>query len=166
MLRVIAISWFAASLAVHAADLKLDLQMHFNQACESGKFMGAASVSVAGSTIFSGACGLADAEWQIKNATDTRFPIASITKEFTAAAVLLLYEQKKFSLTDPMGKYVPNLPESWQSAAIHQLLTRTSGVPVYTATADYTMTPQSFFERPEGMTYMASPTCQSGNYNA
>ncbi len=68
---------------------------------------------------------------------DTRFDIASITKEFTAAAVLLLHEEKKFSLTDPIGKYVPNLPESWQSASIHQLLTHTSGVPIYTATADY-----------------------------
>jgi len=44
--------------------------------------------------------------------------IASITKEFTAAAVLLLYEQKKFALSDPIGKYVPNLPDLWPSATI------------------------------------------------
>ena len=99
--------------------------------------MGGVSVTVNSNTIFSDACGLADAEWDIKNRTDTRFLIASITKEFTGAAVLLLHEEKKFEFTDPIGKYVPNLPESWQSATIHQLLTHTSGVPVYTASADY-----------------------------
>lgn len=102
-----------ASLVAHAADLKSELQTHFRQACDSRKFMGAASVTVAGNTVFSGACGLADAEWDVKNTTRTRFLIASITKEFTAAAVLLLHEEKKFEFSDPIGKYVPNLPESW-----------------------------------------------------
>jgi D-alanyl-D-alanine carboxypeptidase len=98
--------------------------------------MGAASVTLDGKTLFSGACGWADAEWNVKNTVDTRFDIASITKEFTAVAVLLLYEQKKFALADPIGKYVQNLPDSWQSATIHQLLTHTSGVPMYTAIPD------------------------------
>lgn len=136
-MRRVGILVFAASVTAQAADLKLELQSLFSQACESGKFMGAASLSIDGKSVFQGACGWADAEWQVKNTSDTRFSIASITKEFTAAAVLLLYEEKKFSLTDPVGKYVPNLPEAWQSATIHQLLTHTSGVPIYTATADY-----------------------------
>jgi len=127
---------FAASIALQAADLKVEIQTHFDEACQTKKFMGAAALTVDGKTIVSLACGWADAEWQVKNTTATRFSIASITKEFTAAAVLLLYEEKKISLTDPIGKYVPNLPDSWQSATIHQLLTHTSGVPIYTATSD------------------------------
>jgi D-alanyl-D-alanine carboxypeptidase len=109
----------------------------FDAACQSGKFMGAALVTLNGKTVFSSACGWADAQWSVKNSSDTRFPIASITKEFTAAAVLLLYQEKKFALTDPIGQYIPNLPGSWQSATIHQLLTHTSGVPIYTGTPDY-----------------------------
>jgi CubicO group peptidase (beta-lactamase class C family) len=132
-----AVFLFAASIVLQAADLKVKLQTHFDETCQSENFMGAASLTVDGKTIYSAACGWADAEWQIKNTTDTRFSIASITKEFTAAAVLLLYGEKKISLTDPIGKYVPNLPASWQSATIHQLLTHTSGVPIYTASSDY-----------------------------
>src|SRR5258707_12997275 len=132
-----AVFLFAASVALQAADLKVELQTHFNEACQSQKFMGAASLTVDGKIIYSAACGWADAEWQVRNTADARFSIASITKEFTAAAVLLLYEEKKISLTDPIGKYLPNLPNSWQSATIHQLLTHTSGVPIYTASSDY-----------------------------
>lgn len=113
------------------------LRVHFDEVCRSGKFMGAVLMTVNGRTVFSSACGWADAPWSVKNSLDTRFPIASITKEFTAAAILLLYQEKKFALSDPIGRYVPNLPSSWQSATIHQLLTHTSGVPIYTATPDY-----------------------------
>lgn len=67
---------------------------------------------------------------------DTRFRIASISKQFTAAAVLLLHEDKKLALTDPVGRHVKDLPESWRSATIHQLLTHTSGIRSYTATPE------------------------------
>ena len=140
MVRNALFSLLVASVAVHAADLHGALQSHFDQACQSKKFMGAASLTVNGKTVFASACGWEDADWNVKNTVDTRFDIASVTKEFTAAAVLLLYEEKTFSLTDPIGKYVPNLPESWQSATIHQLLTHTSGVPIYTASSDYKRT--------------------------
>jgi CubicO group peptidase (beta-lactamase class C family) len=136
MVRNVLFGLLSASVVIHAADLKSELQANFDQACQSQKFMGAASLTVNNKIVFSAACGLADAEWNVKDTTDTRFSIASITKEFTAAAVLLLSEEKNLSLSDPVGKYVPNLPESWQSATIHQLLTHTSGVPIYTATAD------------------------------
>jgi len=129
-----------ASVALHAADLHSALQNHFDQACQSRKFMGASSLTVNGKNVFAAACGWANAEWNVKNTVDTRFDIASVTKEFTAAAVLLLNEEKKLSLTDPIGRYVPNLPQSWQSATIHQLLTHTSGVPIYTASSDYKRT--------------------------
>lgn len=92
--------------------------------------MGAVSVSVNGKTIYSEACGWADAEWDIKNTPETRFRTASIAKQFTAASVLLLYEDGKLSLSDPIGKYLPNLPQSWKTATVHQLLTHTSGIRV------------------------------------
>jgi CubicO group peptidase (beta-lactamase class C family) len=98
--------------------------------------MGAVLITANSREVFSGACGWAEVQWNIKNAVDTRFLIGSITKEFTAAAVLLLYQEKRFELSDPIGKYIPNLPETWQAATIHQLLTHTSGVPIYTASAD------------------------------
>jgi len=92
--------------------------------------MGAASLPVNGSTQFAEACGWADAEWKVENTTDTRFRAGSIAKQFTATAVLLLYQDGKISLSDRIGKYLKDLPDSWRSATIHQLLTHTSGVPI------------------------------------
>jgi D-alanyl-D-alanine carboxypeptidase len=92
--------------------------------------MGAASVAVNGETQFAEACGWAHAEWKVANTVDTRFRTGSIAKQFTATAVLLLYQEQKLSLSDPIGKYLPDVPASWRSATIHQLLTHTSGVPI------------------------------------
>jgi D-alanyl-D-alanine carboxypeptidase len=94
--------------------------------------MGAVSVTVKGDPIFSAAGGFADAEWKIENTVDTRFRTGSIGQQFTAASILLLKENRKFSLADPIGKYLSDLPESWRSATILQLLTHTSGIPIPT----------------------------------
>jgi CubicO group peptidase (beta-lactamase class C family) len=113
-----------------AGDLKHDLHEYFQKACQAQHFMGAVSLSVNGERRFAEACGWADAEWQVANSLDTRFRAGSIAKQFTAAAILLLHEQGKLELTDVVGKYLPELPESWRTATLHQLLTHTSGVPI------------------------------------
>ena len=128
---VVAYVLLATSIAL-AADTEKELQASFRQTCNSQKFMGAVAVAVNGKIVFSDACGWADAEWNVKNTVDTRFRTGSIAKQFTASAVLLLREQGKFELTDPIGKFLPHLPESWRDATIHQLLTHTSGIPPYT----------------------------------
>ena len=113
-------------------DIQKEWHAHFEKACDSNKFMGTVAVALNGKTIFSDACGWADAEWNVKNTVDTRFRTGSIAKQFTASAVLLLHEQGKLELSDPIGKFLPELPESFRSATIHQLLTHTSGIPNYT----------------------------------
>jgi len=128
--RWIMICVLASGRLLAAADLKTEFHNYFQQACQSKGFMGAASFTVNGETRFQEACGWADAEWKIKNTVDTKFRTGSIAKQFTAAGILLLHEQGKLSFSDPVGKYVDNLPESWRSATIHQLLTHTSGIPI------------------------------------
>jgi len=130
MIRRVVFCLLACSSICHAGELKSDLHAYFQQACQSQRFMGAAAVTVNAKTEFAEACGWADAEWKAENTLDTRFRTGSIAKQFTAAAVLLLYQDGKLSLTDPIGKYLPDLPESWRPATIHQLLTHTSGVPI------------------------------------
>jgi len=137
VIRAAFLSLLAVAATAAGADLKDRLQTHFEEACRGDKFMGAVAVSVDRNLVFSSACGLADLEWGVNNTVDTRFRIGSITKELTAGAVLLLHQEQKFSLTDPIGKYVSDLPAAWQSATIHQLLNHTSGVPIYTASQDY-----------------------------
>lgn len=94
--------------------------------------MGAASVQLRGRTVFEAACGLANAEWDVPNTIDTKFRAASIAKNFTAAAVLLLQQEDKLSVQNAIGTFIDDLPANWRSATVHQLLTHTSGIPTYT----------------------------------
>ena len=81
--------------------------------------------------------GLADVEGKTPVTADTVFQLASVTKQFTAAAVMLLAEDGKLSLDDPVSRHVDELPEPWRPATVRQLLQHTSGIPSYTASPDY-----------------------------
>ena len=68
-------------------------------------------------------------EWQVPNSAETKFEIASLSKQFTAAAILQLADTGKLNVEDPVGKYYPDAPASWKAMTIHHLLTHTSGLP-------------------------------------
>ena len=132
MFRMLIANLLLASSLALSAGKQEQLQDYFHESCDSRKFMGAVAIAVNGKIVYADACGWADLEWSVKNTIDTRFRTGSIAKQFTAAAVLLLHEKGKFDLKDPIGKFLPHLPESWRTATIHQLLTHTSGIPTYT----------------------------------
>ena len=96
-------------------------------------FSGAVRVLRNGKTVFSGAAGLRDYHDPSKGtieATD-RFPIGSVTKQFTAAASLRLSEQGILSLDDPLGRFFTDI--HWaEQVTLRQLLNHTAGVPNYT----------------------------------
>ena len=96
------------------------------------RFGGAVLVGMNGKVVFEKAYGVADEEWNAHNTTTTKFRIASLSKQFTAACVLLLQERGRLKVQDPVSRYLASLPERWQSITIHQLLTHKSGVPNYT----------------------------------
>lgn len=79
--------------------------------------------------------GMADAERGIANTVDVRYQIGSISKSFTAAAILVLRERGLLSLDDPANRFVEGFPHS--SITIEQLLTHTSGLPRYVFQSDY-----------------------------
>jgi CubicO group peptidase (beta-lactamase class C family) len=95
-------------------------------------FRGAVLVGVNGKVVFEKAYGIAEEEWNVRNTTTTKFRIASLSKQFTAACILLLQERGKLKVQDPISRYLTGLPEAWRSITIHQLLTHTSGIPNYT----------------------------------
>jgi CubicO group peptidase (beta-lactamase class C family) len=76
--------------------------------------------------------GLADAEKKEPATVDTVYQLASVTKQFTAAGVLLLVEEGQVGLDDAISKHLPDLPEPWRPVTVRQLLTHTGGVPSYT----------------------------------
>ena len=63
--------------------------------------------------------------------------LGSITKQFTAASILLLEERRKIRLTDPVKVYLPDAPAAWDHITIYNLLTHTSGIPDFTSFPDY-----------------------------
>jgi CubicO group peptidase (beta-lactamase class C family) len=73
--------------------------------------------------------GAAVEEWQVPNSSETKFEIASLTKQFTAAAILQLADSGKLNVEDPVSKYYKDSPPSWKGMTIHHLLTHTSGLP-------------------------------------
>jgi CubicO group peptidase (beta-lactamase class C family) len=88
----------------------------------------AAAVSLSGETVFEKAFGLADLEFNVPNTTQTIFESGSVAKQFTAAALVLLQQDGKLSLGDPVRKYIPELPDYGSPLTIRHLLNHTSGI--------------------------------------
>jgi CubicO group peptidase (beta-lactamase class C family) len=88
----------------------------------------AVGVSRAGKTIVSRAYGMANLEYGVPNTPATIFEAGSVSKQFTAAAVVLLAIDGKLSLEDPIRKYFPELPRYGDSITIRQMLNHTSGL--------------------------------------
>jgi CubicO group peptidase (beta-lactamase class C family) len=74
------------------------------------------------------AFGMADLEQETVTTTATNYRLASVTKQFTAAAVLMLMEEGALSLDAPLREWLPSLPERAAGATLRQLLTHTSGI--------------------------------------
>jgi len=91
-------------------------------------FMGSVLVAEDGKVIFSKSYGTADLEWKVPNSPTTRFNIASMTKQFTAASILLLEDRGKLKTDNLVKKYLPEAPASWDKITIYHLLTHTSGI--------------------------------------
>lgn len=101
------------------------------------QFMGSVLVARNGQVIYSKGYGSADLEWDVPNSPGTKFRLGSVTKQFTAASILLLEERGKLSVSDPVKKYLPDAPAAWDKITIFHLLTHTSGIPNFTGFADY-----------------------------
>jgi len=97
----------------------------FNRTDSPGCAVGAA---IGGETVASLAYGMADLEHDVALRPDSIFEPGSVTKQFTAAAVLLLAQQGKLSLDDPARKYLPELPDYGTPVTIRHLLNHTSGL--------------------------------------
>lgn len=105
-----------------------------------GRFSGSVVVAVDGRTLLAKGYGMANHEWEIPNTADTKFRLGSITKQFTAMAILLLEQQGKLKAGDAVCTYVESCPETWKPITIHHLLTHTSGIPNFTGFPDYRKT--------------------------
>jgi CubicO group peptidase (beta-lactamase class C family) len=88
----------------------------------------AIGVSVNGESVFEKAFGLAEMEHKIPNTPQTIFESGSVAKQFTAAALVLLEQDGKLKLDDPVRKYIPEMPEYEAPMTIRHLLNHTAGL--------------------------------------
>ena len=92
-----------------------------------------------GEVLFQGARGMADLELGVPLTSDHVFRLGSITKQFTAAAIMLLEQQGKLTVDDPITTYLPDYPTNGYEITIEHLLTHTSGIFSYTSIPGYMM---------------------------
>src|SRR5256885_235440 len=104
---------------------------------DSKQFMGAVLVAQDGKVLLDKGYGSANLEWDIPDSPHTKFRLGSLTKQFTAAAILVLEERGKLRTDDLVTKYLPDAPTGWAKITIANLLTHTSGIPNFTSFPDY-----------------------------
>ncbi|MDP9229722.1 MAG: beta-lactamase family protein, partial [Bacteroidota bacterium] len=141
---------------------------------DTKNFNGAILVAQKGKILYNKAFGMANQDFGILNKPGTKFHIASVSKNFTAAAILLLEQRNLLKVTDTISKYVPGLPYG-DKITIHQLLTHTSGIPninnmpEYDTIALFPQTPGSlinvFKNKPLDFTPGAKYSYSNSNYN-
>ncbi|HKV93245.1 MAG TPA: serine hydrolase [Candidatus Angelobacter sp.] len=155
MFRRLAITLILASACLAQDKTQTETVARMEQIIQSyvpGQFMGSALVAQNGKILLDKGYGFANLEWQVPDTPTTKFRLGSITKQFTAASILLLEERGKLKVADPVKKYMPDAPAAWDKVTIYHLLTHTSGIPSFTTFPDYaskeaqTMTPQQLVD--------------------
>jgi CubicO group peptidase (beta-lactamase class C family) len=139
MLRRTAIALLLVSICL-AQDNVVRMEQVVTSYVDAKQFMGSVLVARDGKVIFSKGYGSANLEWDIPNSPAAKFRLGSITKQFTAACILLLEERGKLRVEDPVKKHMPDAPAAWDKVTIFNLLTHTSGIPSFTGFPDYQST--------------------------
>ena len=103
------------------------LQQYVNEFVSTGDFSGCVLITEGQNVIYEGCFGEASRTYGIPNTSRTRFRIGSVSKQFTAAALLILEEKGLLRLTDTLSAYFPDKPNA-SKITLKQLLTHTSGV--------------------------------------
>lgn len=131
-MRKNALLMLCLAAAVGAQDFAAKADEYVQSWVRDKQFRGTVLVAKDGKPVFRKAYGQANDEWEIANTVDTKFRLGSITKQFTAVAILQLAEQGKLKLDDAVKVYYPEAPAAWDKITIHHLLNHTSEIPSYT----------------------------------
>ncbi len=134
ILVILGLFLFAFFADVRAAKLEKQLDDYLTAAHNVWKYHGAALVAKDGKVLFKKGYGMANIELGVPNTPEMIFQIGSITKQFTAVAILQLEEEGLLGLDNPITKHLTDYPkETGDKVTIHHLLSHTSGIPSYTS---------------------------------
>jgi len=104
---------------------------------KQGRFSGTVLLAKNGKILLRKSYGMANYELGVPNTPETVYRIGSITKSFTALAILQLEERGLLSVNDPVAKFVPEVPADWSAITIHLLLCHKSGIPDWMSAKAY-----------------------------
>lgn len=118
-------------------DIATQIDLYLRDLTEKGQFRGSVLVATQGRILVARGYGQANVERDLPNTAQTRFRIASITKPFTALAIMQLQAAGKLNVNESVCRYLPDCPPAWQPITLHHLLTHTAGIPNYTDFRDF-----------------------------
>jgi CubicO group peptidase (beta-lactamase class C family) len=136
ILLSIAFHWASFALATELQDLASKVDEYINTFARMKLFSGSVLIAKDGQILTDKGYGMANYEHNVANGPETKFRIASLTKQFTAVAVMQLVEQGLCSLDEPLSKYLPDYPDGDRIMLFH-LLTHTSGIPDHAEMPDF-----------------------------
>lgn len=128
--------FFCFTVISNGQNLEQKIDSYIQNYVEANNFSGTVLVARGGEILYKKAHGLADRANDVPCQTNTVYQIASVSKPFTAAAILWLAEHGKLSVDDPLSKYIPDFRDG-DKITLHHALTHTSGIPNINAFASY-----------------------------
>lgn len=125
---------FALAATLLASTLASPIDKTLDEMVQKSALPGAVVVvRLNGKRVYSRAVGFSNLETKTKMGVHSVHELASVSKQFTATAVMLMVEKRKLKLSDTLDKFVSGAPESWKKVTVEHLLHHTSGLPDYLA---------------------------------
>jgi CubicO group peptidase (beta-lactamase class C family) len=121
-------------------EITAKVEEYMNAAVKVDGFGGSILIARNGKPVISKSYGMANIELSVPNTPQTVFRLGSVTKQFTAMAIIMLVERDKLGVSDPICKYLPDCPAAWKPITVKNLLTHTSGIPNYTSFPEFAKT--------------------------
>ena len=138
MFRVLLACFLMVATAAKADNIERDLDAIVQSYVKVGIFAGTVLVAHDGKVVYEAAVGLANRETNVPNRANTRFNIGSIGKTFTSVAILQLAEAGKLKLSDPISRFLPDIPYAEKDTiTIAHLLNHSAGTGNYMAHKDF-----------------------------
>jgi len=124
------------SVSCLAQDIATKVDEYINAQTKLGAFSGSVLIAQGGKVLLSKGYGMANLELGVPNTPQTKFRLGSVTKQFTAMAIMQLQERGLLDVNNPITKYIPDYPNG-EKITIRHLLTHTSGIPNLTDFPDF-----------------------------
>lgn len=128
---------FTPAQTPRAKQLVAKVDEYMNAAVKFEKFSGSILIVRSGVPVVTRSYGMANRELKVPNTPKTVFQLGSVSKQFTAMAIMQLKERGKLNLNDSICKYLDDCPATWQGITIHHLLTHTSGIKGFSTLPDW-----------------------------